>query len=628
MDEKIYRGYVRLKGKRAAEKFKYPTKLRSLDQVEDCEGYGGVLNKDYVLIDVDDREDAEKLIKIVQDKHINCRISRTTHGAHFIFKNNGVEKQYTNILCALGIPVDIKPGVTNCYQALKVDGVKREVIQYAIDEPDTLPVFLQPTNSRGRRKFKTGERNSSMYADILSLQSQGFSKEEIKTIHNLANKYVLDTPLSDEEMNVIHRDEAFEKPKFYVNGKFQAQMMAKYLINTYNFKILDGELCFFNGKIYESDNREILKIIDRHDETLSSRQMSEVITKMTIKAHTYKRASPKYIAFNNGVLDIYSGELLEHSPKIAITNIIPHDYDTNAYSEVIDTTLNNIACGDKDIKANLEELIGYAMYRSNRLPFFTFLLGDGSNGKSTYIELLKSVIGSDNLSHLSPSQLTGRFNTAMMSGKLANIADDISADYLSSAATNTMKQITSGVELKAERKGKEPFNFKPYIKLIFSANEMPLMDDDSHGLVRRLNPIPFNAVFSRNDPNFDPNISDKLKTEEALTYAVLIGVRGLKRFLQQRGFTNFSSRDELIEDLREGNNPMLEFFEKYTRDELVDKTTKDLYSEYSIFAGQNGYERVSQQVFTRKVCKHFNLKSANTSMLFDGKRIDFRVYSK
>ena len=80
-----------------------------------------------------------------------------------------------------------------------------------------------------------------------------------------------------------------------------------------------------------------------------------------------EQSDANLIAFNNGVYDLVTGELKPFSTDIVITNKIPWDYKPDAYSELADSTLNKLACGDAAIRALLEECIGYCFYRSKHL---------------------------------------------------------------------------------------------------------------------------------------------------------------------------------------------------------------------------------------------------------------------
>ena len=95
-----------------------------------------------------------------------------------------------------------------------------------------------------------------------------------------------------------------------------------------------------------------------------------------------------------------------------------------------------------------------------------FFIGEGSNGKSVFLDTIASVL--DNVSHLELSELFDRFKISEIEGKLANICTDVETSKVMDAR---FKKIVAGETQSAERKFKDPFEFKPFSKILFSAND-------------------------------------------------------------------------------------------------------------------------------------------------------------
>ena len=289
----------------------------------------------------------------------------------------------------------------------------------------------------------------------------------------------------------------------------------------------------------------------------------------------------KFIAFRNGILNIDTNELLPYSPDFIITNKIEWDYNKNAYSEEVDEVLNNISCNDKEIRKLLEELTGYCMYRRNELGKAFILIGSGSNGKSTYLNMLKDMLGRRNTSVLDLKKLNDRFSTVMMFGKLANIGDDISEEFITDVSE--FKKIVTGETIDAEQKGQPKFEFNPYVKLIFSANNIPRMGKgrDSTAILRRLVIVPFNAKFTKESlgDSFKPYITHSLKSQESMEYLIKLGVEGLKRVLQNKEFTTSDKVKAELNEYEENNNPILSFFKDCEDNEIQveNEPTNDVY---------------------------------------------------
>lgn len=167
------------------------------------------------------------------------------------------------------------------------------------------------------------------------------------------------------------------------------------------------------------------------------------------------------------------------------------------------------------------------------------MVGSGSNGKSTFLDMVKNVVSRQNYVALDIGELSERFSTSSMFGKLACFGDDSDDSFLEGKAIAQFKKIVSGNDLKGENKGQDVFFFKPYTKLFFSFNELPRMRNKGFfAIKRRLVIIPFNATFSKEDPDFDSGITWKLKKQDVAEYLVQLGIQGLKECLQIRHSQN------------------------------------------------------------------------------------------
>lgn len=272
-------------------------------------------------------------------------------------------------------------------------------------------------------------------------------------------------------------------------------------------------------------------------------------------------------------------------------------------SELMDSTLNKLACQDKDIRALLEECVGYCFYRRNELGKAFILTGDKSNGKSTFLDVVAAILGEDNISTLDIKELGDRFSTSMMFGKLANIADDIGDDFLQGTQVSVFKKVVTGNRIKAERKGQDPFEFSPYVKILASANEIPRMKDKTGAVLRRLVIIPFNATFSKDDPDYRPFIKYDLMQPEALEYMIALGMEGLKRVISNRAFTVPTLVQEQLDEYEESNNPIIAFLKDVELSELENEPTSDVYRRYNLFCTENSLQAMSAIAFTKQLCR-------------------------
>ena len=615
----FFKGFVKTKDKKCVEKFKNRTDFKTLEQVQSLDEYAGILANDAVLIDVDDADQAEILMDIVEDLQLDCRVYQTTRGKHFLFKNTSgqIQKCFTHANLGCGLTADIKCGVKNSYEVLKFDG-KERFIEWDIEEGheyQEVPKWLLPV--RGSTEFLTMDagdgRNQSLFNYILTLQAADFTVDEARETIRIINKYVLKDGLDADELEVILRDEAFQKPVFFSGTSFLFDKFAVFLKNNHNIIRIDDQLHLYQDGIYVSGLANIEAVMIQHLPQLSRSKRQEVLAYLDILIRENTPAAPpNFIAFRNGIYNVTDDSFSAFSPEYVITNMIPWDYNPNAYFELTDEIMNNISVHDPAIRSLLEEMIGSCLYRSNALAGGKafILTGTGANGKSTFLDMVKKMLGVRNISVLDLKKLNDRFSTQMMFGKLANIGDDISDEFVVDSAE--FKKIVTGQSIDAEQKGQPKFNFEPFCKLLFSANSIPRIGKgrDSGAILRRLVIVPFNARFTPDSPDYKPFIGDDLKCQESMEYMIKIGLEGLKRVLDTRQYTTNEAMQEELQEYEETNNPIIGFFREVENDEvkIEDEVTSVVYRRYNEWCLSNSLQPLSNGEFSKQVKKHFGFK--------------------
>ena len=621
----LFKGYVPTKDKKCLMPFKNkdPSELQTYDQVKNLPEFAGILAERAILIDVDEYESSEILMDIVEDLQLRCRVYATTRGKHFLFKNTSEEtgeiiqdkcKIKTSVAC--GLKVDIKVGCKNSYSILKYKDKEREIIYDILDGEDyeELPKWLLPVrNDMSFLTMESGDgRNQSLFNYILTLQSNDFTVEEARETIKLINKYVLPEPLEESELDTILRDEAFQKPVFFnKRGGFLFDKFATYLKNNNHIIKINGQMHIYKDGIYVNGLKYIESEMIKNISNLNRSKRAEVLTYLDILiGDDTPPSDAKYIAFKNGVYNIETDEFLPFSPDYIVMNKIDFDYIPDAYCEITDRTLDKLACNDPEIRSLLEEVIGYTFYRRNELRKSFILIGDKSNGKSTYLDMIKTLLGDRNTAALDLKELGDRFKTAELFGKLANIGDDIGDDFIPNPAA--FKKLVSGDRLNVERKGQDPFDFNNYSKLLFSANNIPRIKDKSGAVVNRLVIIPFNARFSVEDPDYDPYIKYKLRQQDSMEYLIQIGLTGLKRVLKNRKFTTSIKVEKEIQEYEENNNPILLFFKE--EPEIENEPTNEVYKKYTEFCLANSFNPMSNIEFSKQVKKKFGFEIVNKTI--------------
>ena len=630
-DERIFRTYIKGQGKKSIESHKGKD-CRSFESASQFDSFGAELNEGFIDISFDTKEEFETFLDMALANNWCCLALESEHGGHSFWKDTTgqIGKGGKDILLSVGFKADIHGGAT--YIPLRVNGVDRGV-RYELEEGEEyqeVPPELYPIKSDVVLwKMKSGDgRNEDLSKMVFTYHNQlKLSKEEIKRILKNVNDFVLGESLDESEIETILRDETFEKlkPNFFgKNGKFLIADFSEYLIEHYQLRLLNGVLCIYSDGVYQSDLKKIENIIRKEIPNISPSKRKEIIQELYCACDDIETADARYIGFKNGVLDIVTMELIPFNPELVVTNCIPWNYNPKAYHLDMDKMLNRVSCDDQVIRQLLEECIGYCFYRKNVFKKAFIFTGVGNNGKSTFLDCVVNALGTDNVSALDLNELGDRFSTAMLHNKLVNAGDDISDDFIPDA--HLFKKITSGNRIKAEIKGQNPFEFDPYVKLIFCANNVPRIKDKTGAVRQRLVIVPFNAKFSETDPDFDPDIKYKLQTNEAMEYFIALGIQGLKRLLNARRFTKSAKVQKELEEYDIYNNPVLGFVKELEEDEgkgaLLRDTTVNIYARYLVFCQNGGYQAESKAQFGRDIRILYNLESIPKK--FNGKTV--RMY--
>ena len=625
---RLYKGFVPTSGKKSTMPFKdrKASDLLTLDEAKKFSEYAGILADDTVLVDIDDGEQAKTLLTIVKTKELKCKVIATSRGCHFLFKTDRPMQNRTHCKLGIGLTADIKGGGRASYEVLKFNGVEREVL-YDSGDYEVLPKYLTPikTNVNVLNMCEGDGRNNALFSYILPLQQNDFSIEECRECINVINEFVLKDPLSEDELKTVLRDGAFEKPQFFTSkGTFLFDKFAKYLLKADNIIKLHGKLHIYRDGIYECGDEFIEAAMIEHIPNLTQSKRKEVLAYLNLVVKKESSlADANLVAFKNGVLNIVDDTFSDFSPEYIITNKIPHDYNPDAQSDLLDKVMRKLACDDDDCLNLLYQSVGYCFYRRNELRKSFFLLGEKRNGKSTFLDMVSTLLGEDNTANLDLCEIGDRFRTAELTGKLANIGDDINDEWVSNTAI--FKKVVSGDTVTVERKGKDPFKLRSFAKFFFSANSLPRLGrgKDSRAVLDRLVIIPFDAKFSKDDPDYDPFIKYKLREESVMEALIARSIPALRDVLIDQEFASCERVVRNLEEFEKSNNPILEFYDELDTADYLNEPIKVVYQKYTTFCLSNNLQPMSAIEFQKQMKKQFNL--AVKTVEKDGKRI--RVYA-
>ena len=575
----------------------------SYEEVKDKENLAIKLEEPYLIVDVDDEEQFEILFKIIQDLKIHTRVLKTSRGGHFWFKSVKPLKNVIHSGTPLTISIDIKSWGKQTMEVVKLNGEWRKWLQFD-ESVDVLPVFLTPiVTNKYLMHYKEGDgRDDALFTFIIPLINAQLSKVEIHECFKLINKYIFDEPLRDDEISKMFDDnKIFEKNAniFFKGNKFMHNVFADYLIKEYNIKGYGGDVYFYSEDRYTNDkdllSNKMLSIIPE----LKLANIKETYENIRIKmASKNELPDADFINLKNGLFNIKTYEFCAHTPDIFTVNQLDCEYDEAAYNEDVYETIESLACNNEDIITLLIQMLGYFLVGDCRFQKSFILLGNGRNGKSMFLEMIRNWLGDDNCSSLALEDLSERFRTAELVGKMINIGDDSGHNLLQNTAI--FKKLVTGDSITVERKNQNPFKYSNRAKLIFAANALPPTTDKSEGFFRRCIIIPFNAVYRETDPKYDANKLDKLITTDAKNYLFLLAVEGLKSLMKNKKFDEPDATKVISDYYELSNNNVLMWFNS------VEETFDDIksaFTNYLLYCTNSGYKPVSIGKFKQEYDK-------------------------
>jgi len=323
-----------------------------------------------------------------------------------------------------------------------------------------------------------------------------------------------------------------------------------------------------------------------------------------IKASTYtkrREEPPNLLPLKNGVLDLNTMELKPYTPEFMFFNKIPVNYDPEADCPEIKKFHKEIVNGEDQITV-LEEVIGYCLHRTYFTAKALMLVGGGSNGKSTWLALVRTFLGPQNVSGRGLFELEeNRFARADFFGKFANIYADLPDRALQ--RTGMFKMLTGGDQITAEKKFQNSFNFVNYAKLLFSANKVPEALDDTDAFFRRWIIITFPNVF--NGAVCDPYKLEKLIADQELSGLLNIALAALKRLLKTGHFSNTQTTEEIREDYIRRSSPIASFIMdclETDADAFIVK--KELFAVFAEYCRQREIPCVTRDTFFKNLPQH------------------------
>ena len=608
---------IELVGKKPVTSFN--TFIHAID-ADNVNGYGAVLDTETIVVDFDEMSRAaEKLALEFKTLKVN-----TSRGFHLYFKRPKKLKvaNHTGKTTVLGIKVDYKTG-TRSQGTIKLDGQVRQIEnEHFMEDMDSLPelpVFLYPTKTRDSlTSLVEGDgRNSALYHHLCNILEQypDFKHEGI--LYQIAlyiNSLVFAEPLEDEERNSVV--ESVLKKELATNQLYldenDLNMTAKYLARRLKIHRFQGKLYFYNEKFgsYDCEDNRLRRAVYNSIELLHKKvnvvleQFHMVGKQIDDNAKHPVQVGGGYILDNGEPIELEA----EFTPLATSTR-----YNPDAYCERTDKFLDFLTCNDKELRMLVEEVMGHVLL-THEFPHkaFFFTGESGGNGKSTFIELLRGMVGDDLVANVPLEKFDDSTMIHSLSGKLVNLADDIDDSFLEKSGN--FKSLVSGDTIAIRPIYSPPFVLKNTATMIFTCNETPKFKDKTGGLSRRIIVIPCENTLKEEE--FDMTLKDHLRHDEtSRSYALNLAIKGAAR-LKANGnkFSKVERSERATKDYLLDNDLIAQFFSQHKNitDVFEGQDIKSCYNFFIAWCvdelGESG-DHIQPKAFGRAVKKYTGLVS-------------------
>jgi len=320
------------------------------------------------------------------------------------------------------------------------------------------------------------------------------------------------------------------------------------------------------------------------------------------------------LCVGNGVINLRTGDLMDHSPEYRFVRGLGVDHDPDAAdpSKVIDF-LDEVTEREADRDTLLDHL-AHGLMPGHPYRAFVVCYGPGGNGKTQVSELFRGFVGRENAAAVEIDELaSGDFATGDLPGTFLNWGDDMAGDGGGKLSDlSLLKKATGGSEIRANEKYEKTFNFKNEAAMFFSANEPPRIGEQKHSIEDRIYPIEMPYRFKSDPDPADPmekkkvpNVSGDLLDDDAAMMGLLaLAVEHAQTLIESRGeYSQPETPAERLEKYNRSADPIVMYagrlLEEASEDYRIRKD--DAYRAYRSFTESVDERAASERGFKRQL---------------------------
>ncbi len=308
------------------------------------------------------------------------------------------------------------------------------------------------------------------------------------------------------------------------------------------------------------------------------------------------------INLSNGTLNLHSLELLPHDPDDLFTYCLGYAYDPDATCPLFEKFIAEVLVKEDSIDTDwqlvtlFQELLGYSLTPQTKREVMIWMFGEGGNGKSVALSVIKSLLGPMAISvDFQSLGMPGNYDLADLPG--TRVVFSTEAERGGHIAEGYIKRIVTGDPIKTRPIYGSPIDFSSTAKIWWAMNDKPTIKDTTDSIWRRMKLIPFYRKFEEGK-TADVDLPEKLKAE--LPGILNWALRGLIRLTVNNKFTDADAANEAKRQYRDESNPVAQWINTMTvRTSYPSTLQAALYTHFKNWCIDNGERAITSNQFGR-----------------------------
>ncbi len=489
---------------------------------------------------------------------------------------------------------------------------------------------LKPRSRRARKKeapFAEGGRNAGLVSIGGALRRKGAGRDELLAALHAANVARCEPPLSEAEVvrivdSLLRYDPSSDLLTLNLTDAGNGERLRAHVGDRFAYVHAWGSWMHFDGVRWQRDGSgeavlgalhtlrsmaaEAAKVPDgdhraelvKHAlDSESSARIGAMLTlgqaMLPVDTEALDR-DPDLLNVANGTLDLRTGELRPHDRRDWITRVVPVAFDPAVTCPRWEAFLDRVLGGSADLVAFVQRAVGYSLTGHTNEQVLLLLYGVGANGKSTFLETLRALLGdyaaiTDFTTFLKRDGEGARNDLARLVG--TRFVSAVEAEAGKPLAEALVKQLTGGDTITARFLFREFFDFRPQFKIWLAANHKPHVSGSDHGIWRRIRLVPFTITIP--EAERDPRLTAKLAEE--LPGILAWAVRGCLAW-REHGLDTPEAVRAATNAYREEVDVYGGFLEDICLPGAhASVTAKELYAAYTAWCEANGERPRSQK---------------------------------